>query len=100
MNVKGYKTVATYASNKITVYSDGNNCIITISGSFNTSTSSATTLTTIDTKYAPIYTSMSNYSFTSTSFYPISINSEGKIQISKTNAASIGIYTSLFYKIK
>ena len=101
VNVTGWKQVQTYLTGKLTVYTDGKNGFLKITGSFNP-TSTNHKLETIS-EYKPLYNKIvmasDGYAGQGQHQDIIRFNTSGELYIVSNGSGTHNVYTSIFYPL-
>ena len=96
--VTGWKQIAKYSSDRITLYSDGKWGMIIISGTWSNSTIGEVVLATINSEYSPISNVSTNYSYAKNSYQAV-FTRETKICINCSKTESYGVYCTLYFRL-
>lgn len=98
LTVTGWKQIGKYASDKITLDSDGKWGRVIISGSWSNSTTGEVVLGVIDSEYSPISNVSTNYSYTLNSYQAVYTRGTN-ICINCSNTGSYGVYCTLYFAL-
>ena len=98
LTVTGWKHIAKYSTDRITLYSDGKWGMIVISGTWSNSTTGEVVLATINSEYRPISNVSTNYSYSINS-YQVVFTRETKICINRSGTGSYGVYCTLYFRL-
>lgn len=96
--VTGWKQIGRYASNKITLYSDGRWGIVVISGTWSNSTTGEVVLATINSEYSPFSNVSTNYSYSVSSYQAVYTRGTN-ICINRSGTGSYGVYCTLYFRL-
>lgn len=96
--VTGWRQIAKYSSDKITLYSDGRWGMVVISGTFSGSTTGENVLATINSEYSPISNVSTNYSYSGGSYQPVYTKGTN-ICINRSGTGSYGVYCTLYFRL-
>ena len=102
INVKGWKQVQTYLTGRLTVYTDGKNGFLKISGAFYPASTNHL-LETISSEYKPLYYKivMASDGYKSQGEYQdvIRFLTSGELYIVSNGSGTHNVYTSIFYPL-
>lgn len=98
VNVTGWKQIAKYSTDRITLYSDGQWGMVTISGHWSNSTTGEVVLGTIDSEYSPFSNVSTNYLYGSNSYQAV-CTSGTNICINRSGTGDYGVYCTLYFKL-
>ena len=98
LTVTGWKQIAKYSSDRITLYSDGKWGMIVISGTWSNSTNGEVVLATINSEYSPISNVSTNYSYAHNSYQAV-FTRETQICINRSGTGSYGVYCTLYFRL-
>ena len=98
ISVTGWKQIGTYASNKITLFSDGKWARVAISGSFSNSSTGEQVLATISSDYAPVSNVSTNMSY-STNTYAALYNKGTSICVNRSSTGNYNVYATLYFAL-
>ena len=96
--VTGWKYIAKYSTNRVTLYSDGKWGMVVISGIWHNSTTGEVVLGTINSEYSPYSNVSTNYSYGATSYQPV-YTRETDICINRSITGNYGIYCTLYFRL-
>ena len=96
--VTGWKQIGTYASNKITLFSDGKWARVSVSGSFSNSSTGEQTLATISSDYASVSNVSTNMSY-STNTYVALYNRGTSICVNRSSTGNYNVYATLYFAL-
>lgn len=98
VNVTGWKRIGSYASNKITLDSDGKWGKVSIGGSFSGSTTGENVLATIDSNYTPVSNVSTNFSYSNPDYRPVYLKGN-QLCYSRGASGNVGIYCTLYFTL-
>lgn len=98
LTVTGWKQIGKYASDKITLNSDGKWARVTISGIFSSSTTGENVLATIDSNYTGISNVSTNYSYTTGQYHPVYMKGN-QVCYNRNASGSVGISCTLYFAL-
>lgn len=96
--VTGWKQIAKYSTNRITLYSDGKWGMVVISGTWPNSTTGEEVLATINSEYSPRSNVSTNYAYGSNTYQAV-CTSGTNICINRSITGSYGIYCTLYFRL-
>ena len=96
--VTGWKLIAKYSTDRITLYSDGKWGMVTISGIWSNSTTGEVVLETINSEYSPISNVSTNYSYTISSYQAV-YTAGTNICINRRGTGEYGVYCTLYFRL-
>ena len=96
--VTGWKQIAKYSSDRITLHSDGKWGMIVISGTWPNSKTGEVVLATINSEYSPSSNVSTNYSYATNSYQAV-FTRETKICINRSITGSYGLYCTLYFRL-
>ena len=96
--VTGWKQIAKYSTDRITLYSDGKWGMVVISGIWSNSTNGEEVLATINSEYSPFSNVSTNYSYAENSYQAV-YTRETKICIKRRETGSYGVYCTLYFRL-
>ena len=99
LTVTGWKQIAKYSTNRITLYSDGKWGMVEISGTWSKSTTGEVVLGTIDSEYSPVSNVSTNYSYSVNSYQAV-YTSGTNICINRRGTGEYGVYCTLYFRLK
>lgn len=99
LTVTGWKQIAKYSTDRITLYSDGKWGMVVISGIWPNSTTGEVVLGTIDSEYSPFSNVSTNYAYGSKSYHPVYTGGTN-ICINRSKTGEYGVYCTLYFKLK
>ena len=98
LTVTGWKQIAKYSSDKITLYSDGKWGMVVISGIWSNSTTGEVVLATINSEYSPFSNVSTNYSYGVNSYQAVYTKGT-KICIKRSGTGEYGVYCTLYFRL-
>ena len=98
VNVTGWKQIAKYSTNRITLYSDGKWGMVVINGSWPKSTTGEIVLGIIDSEYSPFSNVSTNYSYGANSYQAV-YTRETNICINRSRTGEYGVYCTLYFRL-
>lgn len=98
LTVTGWKQIAKYSTDRITLYSDGKWGMVTISGHWSNSTTGEVVLGIIDSEYSPFSNVSTNYSYGTNSYQAV-YTSKTNICINRKGTGDYGVYCTLYFKL-
>ena len=98
LTVTGWKQIAKYSTDRITLYSDGKWGMVVISGIWSNSTTGEVVLGTINSEYSPFSNVSTNYSYSKNSYQAV-YTRETKICINRSGTGSYGVYCTLYFRL-
>lgn len=98
LTVTGWKHIAKYSTDRITLYSDGKWGMVVISGTWSNSTTGEVVLGIIDSEYSPFSNVSTNYSYGSNSYQAV-YTSGTNICIKRSGTGSYGVYCTLYFRL-
>ena len=96
--VTGWKLIAKYSTDRITLYSDGKWGMVVISGTWSNSEIGEVVLATINSEYSPSSNVSTNYSYATNSYQAV-FTRETKICINRSITGSYGLYCTLYFRL-
>ena len=96
--VTGWKQIAKYSSNRITLYSDGKWGMVVISGKWSNSKTGKEVLATINSEYSPFSNVSTNYSYAENSYQAV-FTGDTQICINRSGTGSYGVYCTLYFRL-
>ena len=96
--VTGWRQIAKYSSDRITLYSDGKWGMVQISGTWSNSTTGEVVLATINSGYSPISNVSTNYLYSVGSYQPVYTRGTN-ICINRSGTGSYGAYCTLYFRL-
>ena len=96
--VTGWKQIAKYSSDRITLHSDGKWGMVVISGTWSNSEIGEVVLATINSEYSPSSNVSTNYSYATNSYQAV-FTRETKICINRSITGSYGLYCTLYFRL-
>ena len=98
LTVTGWKLIANYSTDRITLYSDGKWGMVVISGHWSNSTTGEVVLGTINSEYSPFSNVSTNYAYGSNSYQPVCTRGTN-ICINRSGTGSYGVYCTLYFRL-
>ena len=98
ISVTGWKQIGKYASDKITLYSDGKWGMVTINGTWSNSTTGENVLATINSEYTPFSNVSTNYSYGENAHQAVYTKGTN-ICINRSGTGNVGIYCTLSFSL-
>lgn len=98
VNVTGWKQIAEYSANRITLYSDGKWGMITLGGTWSNSTTGEVVLGIIDSEYSPFSNVSTNYSYASQAYQPVYTKGTN-ICINRIGTGEYSVYCTLYFRL-
>ena len=96
--VTGWKQIAKYSTDRITLYSDGKWGMVVISGTWSNSKTGKIVLGTIDSEYSPLTNVSTNYSYTQNSYQAV-YTKKTNICINRSGTGDYGVYCTLYFRL-
>ena len=96
--VTGWKHIAKYSTDRITLYSDGKWGMVVISGTWSNSKTGKIVLGTIDSEYSPLTNVSTNYSYTQNSYQAV-YTKKTNICINRSGTGDYGVYCTLYFRL-
>lgn len=96
--VTGWKQIAKYSTDRITLYSDGKWGMVVISGIWSNSTTGEVVLGIIDSEYSPISNVSTNHSYGENKYQAV-YTRETNICINRSGTGSYGVYCTLYFRL-
>ena len=98
LTVTGWKHIAKYSSDRITLYSDGKWGMVEISGIWSNSTTGEVVLGTINSEYSPFSNVSTNYSYGISSYQAVYTRGTN-ICINRSGTGSYEVYCTLYFRL-
>ena len=98
LTVTGWKHIAKYSTDRITLYSDGKWGMVVISGIWSNSTTGEVVLGTIDSEYSPSTNVSTNYSYGLNSYQAV-YTRETNICIKRSGTGEYGVFCTLYFRL-
>ena len=98
LTVTGWKHIAKYSTNRITLYSDGKWGMVVINGRWSNSTTGEVVLGIIDSEYSPFSNVSTNYSYSLNSYQAV-YTRETNICINRSGTGEYGVYCTLYFRL-
>lgn len=96
--VTGWKQIAKYSTDRITLYSDGKWGMITVSGTWSKSTTGEVVLGIINSEYSPISNVSTNHAYASNTYQAVYTRGTN-ICINRSGTGSYGVYCTLYFRL-
>lgn len=96
--VTGWRQIAKYSSDRITLCSDGKWGMVAISGTWSNSTTGEVVLATINSGYSPFSNVSTNYSYSVGSYQPVYTRGTN-ICINRSGTGNYGAYCTLYFRL-
>ena len=99
LTVTGWKLIAKYSTDRITLYSDGKWGMVVISGTWSNSKTGEVVLGIIDSEYSPFSNVSTNYAYTVNSYQAV-YTRKTNICIKRSGTGDYGVFCTLYFKLK
>ena len=96
LTVTGWKHIAKYSTDRITLYSDGKWGMVVVDGTWSTSTTGEVVLGTIDNEYSPLAKVSTNYSYSPNTYQSVWIKGT-YICINRNGTGKAGVHCTLYF---
>lgn len=98
ITVTGWKQIAKYSTDRITLHSDGKWGMVVISGTWSNSTTGEIVLGVINSAYSPHSNVSTNYSYSVNSYQAVYTRGTN-ICINRSGTGSYGVYCTLYFRL-
>ena len=98
LTVTGWRQIAKYSTNRITLYSDGKWGMVVISGRWTNSATGEVVLGVIDSEYSPFSNVSTNYSYSVNSYQAV-YTAGTNICINRRGTGEYGVYCTLYFRL-